>query len=103
MAQQASERLALNREKLKEYAESAARRQRRRTIREKLRRGGLPLDRPDVVDGALGRGQICAGCDQSTSASEMVMAVKVVNSEALVYLHADCFQIWYSLRGLTAV
>ena len=94
-------RLASNRASLRERAERTSARNRRWIIREKLWDGRLPSDRPAVVHGGPGNGARCAGCEQGTSASQLVMAIPVVSDERFVYLHADCFQVWETLRRLT--
>ena len=101
VALQASELVALNRVRLREQAERTSVRNRRWIIREKLWDGRLPCDRPAVVRGGPGRGEMCAGCETITSASQLVMELPGVDDEPLAYFHADCFQVWETLRRLT--
>src|SRR5215831_20883545 len=94
-------RVASNRTSLRERAERTSVRNRRWIIREKLWDGRLPCDRPAVVRGGPGRGEMCAGCETITSASQLVMELPGVDDEPLAYFHADCFQVWETLRRLT--
>jgi len=94
-------RVASNRTSLRERAERTSARNRRWIIREKLWDGRLPSDRPAIVYGGPGNGARCAGCEKLTSASQLVMAIPLVNGESSVYLHADCFQVWETLRRMT--
>jgi len=36
-----------------------------------------------------------------TSTSQLVMELPGVDDEPLAYFHADCFQVWETLRRLT--
>ena len=69
----------------------------RRAIARGLRTGRLPYGSVAVLYGAPGGiGRICDGCDQTTTAAQLVMAVPMDNT--FVYLHAGCYMIWNEER-----
>src|SRR5262249_43961501 len=98
---QASERAALNRARLRDSAERRSVRNRAWIIREKLWDGRLPGDRPAIVSGQPGCGERCAVCETVTSPSQLVMAIPIGDRGSVVYLHAECFQAWETLRRVT--
>jgi hypothetical protein len=70
-------------------------------MREKLRSGRLPYDRPAIVCGGPGNGESCAACEKPTSSAQLVMAIPAAVGASVVYLDADCFELWDALRRLT--
>ena len=93
------ERAALNKTRLKDKAQLAVVRDRRRLIREKLWDGRLPAGRPAMVVGSPGTGGRCAGCEKATSPDQLVMKIPVDDGRTVVDLHAECYQVWEELRA----
>src|SRR5262249_10590999 len=100
-AHEGSERATSNRTKLRERAERLSARKRRWLIREKLRSGRLPYDRPAIVCGGPGNGGICAGREKPTLRAPLVMAIPAAVGASVVSLDADCFELWDVLRRPT--
>jgi hypothetical protein len=100
VTRQRTERVALNRTKLRESAKRLSAARQRWLIRKMLWDGRLPYTRPAMVYGGPGDGERCAVCGKATVSTQLVMVIPDASGAKVLHLDADCFQLWDLLRHL---
>ena len=66
----------------------------RRSVRERIRHGRLPLVRPEQVIAGYGSGRLCAACDRPITDAQTEYEVEDCASGSALCFHLACHGVW---------